>query len=176
VVGVQCLVTASNTYDIFVYDSSSLTAGDHYTETSHSNLLASGALADPPGVITISAAKLNTNAAPWGAMVVQGFKGVVWHTGGVVSYAPLNITLTGASPVGLVLLGESLWTNGSVINASGAPAARVTTLGNLVLNGDDPWLPDGTQGASDGDITAGLDALRVLGHWDLARNLPWAQA
>lgn len=64
ILGFVAMVAASTEYDVYLFNSSSITAADFYTETSHSCLYAEGAPADAPGVASLSFAKLNTNPRP----------------------------------------------------------------------------------------------------------------
>ena len=108
ILGFVAMVAASTEYDVYLFNSSSITAADFYTETSHSCLYAEGAPADAPGVASLSFAKLNTNPPPWIAGVVSGYTGIVSLSGFNEAYQTLNVSITGAAAKVLLAAG-SIW-------------------------------------------------------------------
>ena len=108
ILGFVAMVAASTEYDVYLFNSSSITAADFYTETSHSCLYAEGAPADAPGVASLSFAKLNTNPPPWLAGVVSGYSGLVSISGFNEAYQTLNVSITGAAAK-VVIAAGSIW-------------------------------------------------------------------
>lgn len=177
--GAMVMVSASSAYDLAIFNSSSFAVADHYTETSHANAYLEGRAGDAPGRVTISAAKLNTNSPTWPATTIVDYAGAFMHTGGVVSYSPLNVTITAGVPVATnaTWLGEALWTNGSAITMTGpySSGVMVTMLASLIVSTTPPWEADVNAGAAGlAAAAAGLDHLRELGALDFARVAAWA--
>lgn len=108
ILGFVAMVAASTAYDVYLFNSSSITAADFYTETSHSCLYAEGAPADAPGVASLSFAKINTNRPPWIAGVVSGYTGLVSISGFNEAYQTLNVSITGTAAK-VVIAAGSIW-------------------------------------------------------------------
>jgi hypothetical protein len=169
--GFNVMVSAANTWDVHVFNSSSLAATDFYTETSHGNLYVSGEDGDAPGLVAISAAKLNTNAPAWAALYSENFCGTLFHTGSVASYSAFNVTAVGAAVADIVVVGESFWVNSTVFNSSGA--ATLHSQANIFVNGPPYFATDVTDARTPQLVAAGLDALRMVGILDVELNFPW---
>ena len=168
------MVSASNTWDIHVFNSSSVAAADYYTETSHGNVYLSGdAGFDSPGLVALSAAKLNTNAPTWAALFSDNYAGTFWHTGAVASYSAFNATVVGSNAIDVVLVGESFWVNNTVWNATGAASATLHMQGNIFVNGPPQFAPDVEDNRTAALVAAGLDAIRLVGILDVELNFPW---
>ena len=173
--GFVTMVAASNEYDVYAFNSSSLATGDFYTETAHSCLFATGDEASPPGLLALHYAKFNLNAAPWGAAVVDGYKGVVALMGMTGAYAGLNVSVTGGADTRVVLAGNEGWVNTTTIAVAGA--AQVASFLNICVAQCAPGQffnpPEQLYADTLGDLTAAVDATRRLGALDVALNLPW---
>jgi len=144
-------------------------------ETSHSCLLAAGDDTSPPGLLALHYAKFNLNGAPWGAAVVQGYKGVVALMGMTGAYQGLNVTVSGGGDTHVVLAGNQGWVNTTTVAVTGG--AQVASLLNLCVAQCLPSQffnpPQQLYADTLGDITAAVDATRRLGALDVALNFPW---
>lgn len=169
VAGAACLVTASNVYDVWAFNSSSFAAADWYTETSHSAVYLEGDGSSAPGTLALSSAKLNTNAPLWGALVSNDYAGTVLMTGAVASYSPYNVTLSGRARLDLAIAANSLWANSSEAFNSN-PAAVVHRTANVIVQGGfdaEQVFPD-----TPAVLAAGYDALRRLSIAHISLNFP----
>jgi len=80
--GVAAAVSASNLWDIRMYNSSSLTLGSYYTETSFSNIYWEGLPGDAPGIIAIDASKMCTMGSPkYPTWIFNNSAGLFFHMG-----------------------------------------------------------------------------------------------
>jgi hypothetical protein len=171
--GFNVMVSASTAWDLRVFNSCSVAVSDWYTETSHGNVWLAGGPGDAPGLVAVSAAKLNTNSPAWAALYSSGFTGTLWHSGAVASYAPFNVTVEGGSSLDVAVIGESFWVNATVVNTTAAPATTVHMLGSIYVNGPPAFAPDVVNARTPDVVAAGLDALRMVGILDVELNFPW---
>lgn len=128
-------------------------------------------------MVALHYAKFNLNGEPWGAAVVDGYKGVVALAGMNAAYSGFNLTVAGGADTKVVVVGNQFWANTSTITVQGA--AEVSSYLNECVAQclpDQFWdppeklFPDTLQG-----ITAAVDATRRLGALDVALNFPWLQ-
>ncbi len=147
----------------------------HAAETSHSSVYATGDATSPPGLLALHYAKFNLNGAPWGAAVVDGYKGVVAMMGMSGAYAGLNVTVAGGSGTRVVLAGNQGWVNTTTLDVSGG--ALAASFLNLCVAQCLPSQyfnpPQSLYPGAMADITAAVDATRRLGALDVALNFPW---
>ena len=160
VLGAACLVTSSNVYDIWLFNSTSYAVADWYTETSHSAVYLEGDGVSPPGTAALSSAKLNTNAPVWGALVVNNYAGTVLMTGAVASYAPYNASIFGSAPINVAIVANSFWANASEIFTTNA-AATVHMAANIIVS--DGFDVNVVNANTPMVLATGYDALRLLG-------------
>lgn len=144
-------------------------------ETSHSCLFAAGDEVSPPGVVALHYSKFNTNGAPWGAAVVEGFRGVVALTGMNAAYAGFNLTVAGGADTEVVLVGNQFWVNASTITVEGG--AEVSSYLNECVAQCLPeqffYPPEKLFPGTLRGMTAAVDATRRMGALDVALNFPW---
>ena len=173
--GANVHVSATNAWDIRVYNSSSLTLGDYYTETSHNNIyLSGGGPGDAPsqgGMVTISYSKLNTNTGAYIALL-DDFRGQFTHLGAILQYGAPLVKANGTAPVRAIFAGSGVgWGMNISLDATGNPNALLQKFANRENeNGGPSNVMD--QGTLQATANA-YDRLRLLGILDLQINFPW---
>jgi hypothetical protein len=126
-------------------------------------------------VVALHYAKFNLNGAPWGAAVVDGYKGVVALMGMTGAYSGLNISVGGGADTKVVLVGNEGWVNTTTVTIAGE-AQFSSYLNECVAqclpeqfwNPPEKLYPDTLQ-----SVTAAVDATRRMGTLDIALNFPW---
>lgn len=181
ILGVGAFVSACSLYDIRLYNSSSLTLGSYYTETSRANLYAEGDMgASPAGLLSVDQSKLNSGwvngSVPVPSWLIRNYSGTVAYFGNTGSTAWL--VDAEASDLDLGLWGICFEDNLTVLDVRGG--ATLHAQGNIVAPYEPAppytqqgWLPDSVHETTPATLQRGLDALRKLGIMDLRYNFPW---
>ena len=180
ILGAGAFVSACSLYDIRLYNSSSLTLGSYYTETSRSNLYAEGDSTSPPGVLAVDQSKLNSGwvngSVPMPSWLIRNYSGAITYLGNTGSTAWL--VDVDASDLDVGLWGIALNDNNTVLAVEGGAVLHLQ--GNIIAPyepappySEQGWLQDAVHASTPMVLQRGLDALRKLGIMDLRYNLPW---
>ena len=176
--GVAVAVSASELWDVRLYNSTGLVFGSYYTETSYSNIYWEGLPGDPPGTVAIDASKMCTMGSPkYPTWVMNSSAGLFFHLGAQGVTNQLTI-VSGQAPLDVVMLASEADDANSQWQVSGAPVHH--SLGNIVAPYEmgppypgQGWQPDVKNADTMRLVQQGLDQLRRLGQLDLQLNLPW---
>ena len=163
--------TFKSSCDLAVFNSASFVAQDWYSESNRGNLYLSGSPSDAPGRVVVGAAKVNTNVG-FAALAVDGYGGLVMQIGANVAYQRWNISVEGATPSTIVLLGSKAWFQDLDLNVT-AVNVNLSIVANIAGNNTwDGWIPDVEQPGALSAAALGFDAFRELGAWDVATYFP----
>lgn len=176
--GVAVAVSASSLWDIRLYNSTGLTLGSYYTETSFSNIYWEGMPGDPPGVIAIDSSKMCTMGSPkYPTWVFNNSAGLFFHMGAQGVTNQLSI-IQGQAALDVVVVASEADDANTQWQVSGAPVRH--SQGNMVAPYEmgppypqQGWQPDVVNADTPKLMQQGLDQLRRLGTLDLQINLPW---
>lgn len=191
--GVCAAISSDGPFDYRLYNSTGIVLASYYSETGQSALYWEGLPGDPPGIIAIDAAKLNTQGgATYEGWVTNASTGLLFHMGHQGCGGTINTLKGGPTPPGphpqhldVLLLGAQFEDNATVWGLEGD--VTLHAMGNIVSPYEMPapppsppetyphqaFMPDLIQANTPALVQLALDQLRRLGQLDLAFNLPW---
>lgn len=166
-------------YNVVVRDNQSLVMSDYYSEQSGNIFLLEGQPEDPPGRVTVQAAKLHLEEKrATNVIEVRNYAGQMFlGPGQFYGVAAERITLASERPMELFLFGNCFYAPALKVGRRGA--ANAHRLGNIAVatkgvpGGDiDAMFGDTLAAARLGEIATALDDLRRLGETVLRLTHP----